>query len=183
DFNQNSPLKIGYFGRIGTANKNTIDILIEVFDKNNSFPQLNFDIYSMEHSHTGRNTFYKPFLSQAEMKLVIREYDFLILPISFLSDEVIFAKYSMPTKLSDYMASGVPIIMIAPDGIAISNFFKHNNCGFIIDSIDKDYIEKSLSNIFATKKDSTINIINIANEICYNNFSNHIVLDKFNKLF
>jgi glycosyltransferase involved in cell wall biosynthesis len=183
DINQNSPLKIGYFGRIGTANKNTIDILIEVFDKSRSFPQLNFDIYSLEYSNTGRNTFYKPFISQAEMKLVIREYDFLILPISFLNDEALFAKYSMPTKLSDYMASGVPIIMIAPDGIAISNFFKHNNCGFIINSNDKDLIEKELINIFELDKNSIINIINRANEICYNNFSNHIVLDKFNKLF
>ncbi len=117
------------------------------------------------------------------MKLVIREYDFLILPISFLSDEALFAKYSMPTKLSDYMASGVPIIMIAPDGIAISNFFKENNCGFIINFNDKALIEKELIKIFESDKIAIMSIVNRANEICYYNFDNHIVLDKFNKLF
>lgn len=183
DINRNSPLKIGYFGRIGTANKDTIDILIDVFDKSYSLPKLNFDIYSLECSNAGRNTFYKPFISQVKMKLVIREYDFLILPISFLRDEALFAKYSMPTKLSDYMASGVPIIMIAPDGIAISNFFKENNCGFIINFNDRALVEKELIKIFESDKNAIMTIVNRANEICYYNFDNHIVLDNFNKLF
>lgn len=62
---------------------------------------------------------HKSLVAYKELPKVFAEADLLILPYDFSDDSVKFIKYSMPTKAPEYMMSGTPIIVYAPEVTAI----------------------------------------------------------------
>lgn len=44
--------------------------------------------------------------------------DVLVLPVNFDAGSIAFIRYSMPTKVAEYLASGVPILVYGPRGVA-----------------------------------------------------------------
>lgn len=57
---------------------------------------------------------HRKFVPYQELPKVFSEADLLILPYDFSTVATQFIKYSMPTKASEYMISGTPIILFAP---------------------------------------------------------------------
>lgn len=80
----------------------------------------------------------------------------LYLPISIDKQTVKFTKYSMSTKMSEYLSSGVPILYQGPDGIAMTEMLEKNDCAFVVknDNIDilKNNIDEILSDELKTKE-------------------------------
>lgn len=59
--------------------------------------------------------------------------DILVIANDFTTNAVRFLKYSMPTKVPEYMISGTPIIVYASSETALYKFFKRNNCGHCVE--------------------------------------------------
>jgi glycosyltransferase involved in cell wall biosynthesis len=155
-----SKYKVGYFGSIGNHNFDSIMFFIKLVNSSELKNFLEIHFYTQNLSDNFNNTFFHPFLSYNEIPKAISEYDFLILPLSFKKSNEKFIKYSMPTKLTEYLASSVPVILISPQNIAVTEFVKENECGFIIDNLD---YQRSLKSLFEFINDINLQSLYIKN--------------------
>ena len=103
--------------------------------------QKNCDIY--------KNTFkdlhveFREAVHHDNIASVYEEADVLLHIESFLPEDIEFTRYSLSTKIPEYMLSGKPIICYAPSCIAVYEYLKDNDCGICIDesSLILDVIE------------------------------------------
>jgi glycosyltransferase involved in cell wall biosynthesis len=58
--------------------------------------------------------------------------DVLLLANDFSKKAMDFLKFSMPTKVSEYLISGTPVLLYAPKENAVSVFFRENQCGLCV---------------------------------------------------
>ncbi len=65
-----------------------------------------------------------------EVISLLRNADFLFLPITVSVNVASFAKYSMSTKMGECLFSGTPLIYCGPEGIAMTSFIKENAIAF-----------------------------------------------------
>lgn len=131
--------KILYSGRIGNANINSILAFCELINelKRNGM-SIVFSIYSPEYNLEKFRKYddspaillNKP-LKHDEMPELYSKFDLLFLPIDFDKLSIKFTRFSMPTKISEYMISGVPILIHAPEEIAIVKFAAKYNIAII----------------------------------------------------
>ena len=177
-------LKVGYFGRIGIANEQSIKIFMDVVSSCQLTFHIEFHLYTndIKSNHNYKNVFFHSFLDNSLMPVTISSFDFLLLPISFSDKDVQFAKYSIPTKLSEYLISGVPIIVLAPKNMALSEFVRNNICGLCINSTNTNEIVAKLNDFIC---DLTIQRQYSENgkNIAYNEFEINIVGERFKKIF
>jgi len=75
---------------------------------------------------------HKSFVAYEDLPRVFAQADFLILPYDFSPAAVQFIKYSMPTKASEYMVSGTPIIVFAPEETALVKYAKQHNWAAVV---------------------------------------------------
>ena len=77
-----------------------------------------------------------------ENKIVykLQTYDLLYLPLYFGEEKLNQSMSSFPSKLHNYISSGVPIIFHVPKHSALYNYASINKIGFIITSLDKNEI-------------------------------------------
>ena len=65
---------------------------------------------------------------------LLKSGDLLLLPVDFTDEVKRITRYSMFTKVPAYMASGVPILLWAPDGIAVTEYARREKWAFVLDS-------------------------------------------------
>jgi glycosyltransferase involved in cell wall biosynthesis len=70
-----------------------------------------------------------PFAAYEQLPKIFAEADILLLANDFSEKGLAFLRFSMPTKASEYMISGTPVLLYAPKETAISKFFMQNDCG------------------------------------------------------
>ncbi|MBN8458947.1 MAG: glycosyltransferase [Verrucomicrobia bacterium] len=118
--------RIMYFGRIGLANKKSIEKFIEVvesIDKN-----VSFHIYTPDLKYLGRSnekfvkTRFHDAVSYEQVQFLMRDANLLLLPLDFSKESVDFIQLSMPTKMPEYMSSGTPIFIFAPEKCAVVEY-------------------------------------------------------------
>lgn len=69
-------------------------------------------------------------IPNAEVIPLLRGADILFLPITISQEVISFAKYSMSTKMGEYLFSGTPLIYCGPKGIAMTEFIEEQNIAF-----------------------------------------------------
>jgi len=156
----NTNYRILYIGRIGMANKNSIISFAQSISHfTNSTYTLNIDIITPDADTKAsdilrkmRNVSVLPPVSHSLVPSVLIEYDFLLLPLDFNQIGLRFAQYSIPTKASEYMASGTPVIVYAPDKTAISKFFTDNECGYCITNYNRDRLINAIDVLIKNKE-------------------------------
>lgn len=74
----------------------------------------------------------KSFIPYNDLPKVFSEVDFLILPYDFTRESIKYIQYSMPTKAPEYMISGTPIIIFAPNETAVVKYAKEYNWAKIV---------------------------------------------------
>ena len=151
-------LRITYIGKVSVHNavalKNMQAAVIQ-FNKNNAYKPLIFDVYTQTNSqdchrfgiHDCDCVKINAPVPNTQIPGVIKESDILFLPISVSPEVARFTKYSMSTKMGEYLASGVPVIYCGPEGIAMSNFVAGNNCAYNINSDDEASLIKAIEHI------------------------------------
>ena len=144
--------KILYSGRIGRANGKAIIFMANIINEINlSEEKVTLDIYTPDSNNkyaisisslSGVNV--KKTVDYKEMPSLLASYDLLFLPLDFDGDGIRFAKLSMPTKTSEYMISGTPILIYSPEETAVAKFFSNNNCGYCVTHQSKDELKKAI---------------------------------------
>jgi len=139
---QNS--KILYSGRIGPGITNSLIEIAQAIDKINSDGlSLKFHIQSptaspevikrlLDHKCTVIN----PVADYADLPEIYSSADILVIANDFDEKAICFLRYSMPTKASEYMISGTPILVYSHHDSAVSKFFINNKCGCCVTEQD-----------------------------------------------
>ena len=70
--------------------------------------------------------------------------DILVMPVNFDPESMRLIRYSMPTKLPAYLASGTPILAYGPPGMAQIEDSRRHGWGLIVDRRDPTLLMQSL---------------------------------------
>ncbi len=116
-----------YAGRIGVGIQSSLESMAMAIDLvNSSFGKTVQFMIQTEVKPLWLDKYncvkYKPLVPYNELPKVFAEADFLFLPYDFSRDSIRFIKYSMPTKAPEYMISGTPIIIFAPEETALVKY-------------------------------------------------------------
>lgn len=75
---------------------------------------------------------HKSFVAYDELPRVFSEADMLVLPYDFSQQSLRYIKHSMPTKAPEFMVSGTPIIIFAPEETAIVTYAQKYNWAKVV---------------------------------------------------
>ncbi len=164
--------RILYAGRVGLGIDDSLKNIASAIEQVNA--DLNTDVqfalqvkekpdWAIDFSCVEHNDF----VAYEELPRVFAEADFLILPYDFSEESISFIKYSMPTKAPEYMVSGTPIIIFAPEDTAMVRYAKKLNWAEVVqeNSIDELVkVIKELLNNESKRKTIAKNAIRIAEQ-------------------
>lgn len=74
--------------------------------------------------------------------------DALVLPVNFDRESATFIRYSMPTKLPAYLASGTPILGYGPPEVAQLAVLADQQCGLVVGRRDGAALDAALRRLF-----------------------------------
>ncbi len=128
-------LRILYSGRIGLGNQNSIKQLSDALKEWNGDIKIHLDIVTPEYQYFdnlqhGNCTVKKPF-PYDKLPEIWTKYDLMYLPQDFDVTSLRFIKYSIPTKLTEYMITGVPILLHAPQETALFHYASRHNIAYL----------------------------------------------------
>lgn len=73
-----------------------------------------------------------PVAEYSQLPSIFSDADILVIANDFDDESINYLRYSMPTKASEYMISGTPIIVYSHEATAVSKFFINNRCGHCV---------------------------------------------------
>jgi glycosyltransferase involved in cell wall biosynthesis len=185
----NDHIKILYSGRIGMGITESLYEVASAIDlMNNKESKIKFHIQTPSKSPEILNRLrsYKcvvinPFADYDELPKIFSEADILVLANDFDKSGMDFLRYSMPTKASEFMISGTPILIYAPIDSAVSTFFIKNECGYFVSGQSSDEIIKGIKFLIGNEEYRR-KISRSAVAIAQNKFSTTKVRNEFQQL-
>lgn len=143
---------------VGKINVDTEDCLLDccqaVEELNSEGERIRFDVYSPDHrlkfdlfDRFEHCTLYPPIPHESIPELT-KSYSALLLTLGFSPHSIKYVKLSMPTKLSEYLASGLPTILYCPDKIALYHYVHDNDCAIVCNKRGKDDLKQALLRLF-----------------------------------
>ncbi|WP_192349534.1 group 1 glycosyl transferase [Algoriphagus sp. Y33] len=127
-------------------------------------------------------TIHKKLIPYEKLPQLFQSMDFLLLPCDFSDKALKFLKYSMPTKAPEYMITGTPIIILAPEETAIFQYGKEFNWAFTINNDDTKFIASRLSEIVSNRI-SQIEVSQNAMSFAKQRHSQEVVTKQFTQEF
>jgi glycosyltransferase involved in cell wall biosynthesis len=112
------------------------------------------DRQKYEHIFDKSLTKFYNYLPHNEVHRIYEMANILIHVESFDNELIKFTKYSLSTKIPEYMSSGRPIICYAPSELAVYKYIEKNTCGISVSSNEELYngLELLLGNFELRKK-------------------------------
>jgi glycosyltransferase involved in cell wall biosynthesis len=98
-----------------------------------------------------KSVVHNSFVSYNDLPRVFSETDFLLLPYDFTPKSIKYIRYSMPTKAPEYMVSGTPIIIFAPEVTAIVKYAKEYEWAEVITENKISVIKESIRQLLKNK--------------------------------
>jgi glycosyltransferase involved in cell wall biosynthesis len=104
------------------------------------------------------------------------------MPIDFSKKGIRFLKYSMPTKASEFMISGTPVLLYADERVSlVSHAQKHGWAG-IVSKQDAELLKSEIINLL-TNHELRLKLSTTAKKYAIDNFDALIVREQFRKQF
>jgi glycosyltransferase involved in cell wall biosynthesis len=86
----------------------------------------------------------RSFIPASEMAAALRSADVLFLPLSFQPEMRHLVETSLPTKLAEYLASGVPILVYAPPYASVSRYCRAEEFGLLVDEPGEEKLVEAI---------------------------------------
>lgn len=140
DWNVSSPFRLVYTGRIGNANQKSLKDICEAVEYlNNNGYSIQFQIFTPDYQselskilQKARNVFVNTPVPHDLIPTILSNADTLILPLDFDPRSIQYSQYSMPTKAPEYMVSGTPILVYAPEKTAVAEYAHDEHWGVVV---------------------------------------------------
>ena len=134
----NSVLSILYVGKINDdTTPGLLDMCKAITQLNTQGGNYIFDIYSPDYANKAylfeKKEYVHAFppIAHKDIPAVMKSYSSLFLPLSFSKASRAYVRLSMPTKLTEYLASSRPIILYCPKEIALAKYLVDKNCSIL----------------------------------------------------
>lgn len=129
DYELNSSPTILYAGRVGLGIQSSLETVAKAVHSINIElnTSIKFILQTAEKpiwSNIYTCVVHRNFVPYNDLPRVFSESDILLLLYDFSMESIKYIKYSMPTKAPEYMISGTPILVFAPEGTAIIDYAK-----------------------------------------------------------
>lgn len=149
---------ITFIGYIGNHNLSSILILAKALTLLNE-TELELIIYSnidieLEHQlqRIYPNTSVKGWVSHSDIPIILKGSRILYLPIGLEEHVVKFTKYSISTKLAEYLASTTPILYLGPQNIAMTDILQKYNAAAVVTENNTKIIADKIRSLLYDKK-------------------------------
>jgi glycosyltransferase involved in cell wall biosynthesis len=140
---KNVSIQLAYFGAVSVWQDDALQKLVEHLEITNA----TLDIYTHhvpnKNLRNSRVTICKP-VSANMVKNTMRNYDAIVLPLGFIDQVRHLSEFNYATKMSEYLASGVPILVVGPSFGAMTTFLKERECAIVIDEPENTQQWKAL---------------------------------------
>jgi len=153
----NDKFIISYLGKI---NRETIEGLKDLVFALNLLgnPNILLYLYSGTESNylnklvtNNKNIQIKKYVQHSNIHLVYLNSDLLFLPLGFTKKSRRYTRLSMPTKISEYMASMVPILLYAPPEVALTEYASSDNFAIILSEKSPFKLKSIIADIYNGK--------------------------------
>jgi glycosyltransferase involved in cell wall biosynthesis len=190
DFKIGNAIRILYAGRIGIGTYNSffdLVLAIEELNKEGNSISLHIQSFAVEEKFkNGLKRFkfvtFNEFAEYSKLPEIFSAYDILLLPIDFEGNGKAYLHYSMPTKVSEFMISGTPILLFCPPGTALYEHAKKYNWAYTISNNDRQKIKKGILELIGDE-DLRIKISGTAKEYALEHFNGNVVRVNFREVF
>lgn len=130
-------IHLTYIGKIAWHNAEALRNMVEAikeYNQGRGDDKVMLDIYTATSQLTlesfgikgsGNLIIHSP-IPNIKIPSLLKASDCLFLPITISEDARAFAKFSMSTKMGEYLASGTPVIYCGPKGIAMTELVEQN---------------------------------------------------------
>ena len=108
-----------------------------------------------------------PYVEYSQIPEITSKADILLLANDFNEGGIDFLKFSMPTKASEYMISGTPVLVYASGQTAVSKFFSRHDCGLCVTNQKSEELKKAIWFLIGDeeyRKKISRNAVNLARE-------------------
>lgn len=139
---------------VGKINEDTTPCLLDmskvVSRLNSNEINFVFDIYSPDYAckaylferEKGTHVFGQ--IAHEDIPIIMKSYSSLFLPLGFSNESRTYVRLSMPTKLTEYLASNRPIILYCPEEIALAKYLIDKDCSIICTNNDKNRLMEAV---------------------------------------
>lgn len=189
DIKKSETPNILFAGKVGWHNNTAIrDMMKAVEHLNRIGIVLRFDLYtdcSPEQiafflGNVPETTIlHKPVLNSRILEILSASH-ILFLPISITAHTERFTRYSMSTKMGEYIASGIPVLYCGPSTIAMTEFLKSNKCAVVIEECGPQALWEGIMKCLK-KDEEIVKMTQIGLKLAHLYFDIDIVSEKFAK--
>ncbi len=145
-------VRILYSGRIGIGITESLIEIAKVLDNiNKTWGKVKLYIQSPSGDIEVRNRLQKfdsivlnPPVEYSRLPYIFSQADIMVIANDFDEAGLNFLRYSMPTKVSEYMVSGTPVLVYASHETAVAKYFEENECGCCVCEQDPEKLNRAL---------------------------------------
>lgn len=149
--------EILYAGRLGLGINDSLKLMAKAVNYLNKKLSLSIKFIIQSSQKEGwMNEFdvitHRPFVEYDQLPFRFGEADLLYLPYEFSDEALKYFKLSMPTKASEYMICGTPILIVAPAETALVQYANKYSWAEIVTSSDLESLANSLEKLIVDKE-------------------------------
>lgn len=105
-----------------------------------------------------RAVYYMGQVSANDLAKVYERSDFLLATTTFRDEELVLFRYSLATKLSEYLCAGRPVISVGSGLWHLHDYVRKHDCGFTICDKGLPVIKEKLRMVLSTSQDERLRI-------------------------
>ena len=147
-------ISILYVGKINADTTSCLLDMSKVVEELNAKGGLFvYDIYSPDYNSKAylfegkKDVHVFPPISHEDIPSVMKSYSSLFLPLGFSKQSRTYVRLSMPTKLSEYLASGKPIILYCPEEIALAKYLSDKDCAIMCTNDEANQLREAVAKL------------------------------------
>ncbi|HEY5587813.1 MAG TPA: glycosyltransferase [Candidatus Paceibacterota bacterium] len=157
NYELNESPTILYAGRVGLGIEKSLELFAKAIQRVNEELEISikFILQTQEKPlwvKNYKNVVYNNFVPYNDLPKIFSETDFLLLPYDFSPLSIKYIRYSMPTKAPEYMVSGTPIIIFAPEVTAIVKYAKKYEWAEVITENNISEISGAIKHLIESKE-------------------------------
>lgn len=159
DNTSSGSLRIVYAGTGTGANEDSLNLLLKLVkgDLLATYGIRNWELHlyvwatTKEATQLGWNhprVKFQGWVNQEELKRIMVSADILFLPFSFLEEQRVATSQAFPAKASDYLASGTPILILAPPYSTIVKHAKRYAFAAVVEEPSEEKLAEEVAKIW-----------------------------------
>ena len=135
-----------------------MDAIVNLVQVIRVMPEIEFHIYTrltirtlMKYGICGENIIYHEHIDPEILNKVYKQADILFLPNSLNPAYSEILRTASPVKMTEYLASGVPILVHAPAYAYISWYARKHGWGLVVDKRNGEGLKRAILNLISDK--------------------------------